>query len=277
MHLGHLGQASIAPKPAAYKAMWESSYEQSQGSDFRNVSPRGEFGDALDNLPDLNGINPVDLLQTVGNVVTAVGGHWMESKAYADFGQLLSANNVHYSVNNTDAANRLNNHFQSAGWTTLTSTVIGTDVNRPKFALDDNMFDEDQNVLNNFGGGGVEGIIRGALVSVFELSGVVPGYLAGIRYGQGTGEAHATVNLPGNWTETFNASYSTSISPRAIDDQAIPGLEGSSFGSFGREQSQYFFYYLMGQTIKNERVTLDIIGQDFDKEEKFDPPTKYGE
>ena len=274
LHLGHLGQVTVAVKNLAYKEMWIDANQRTQGYDLEHMSPRGQLASLT---ADVDGISPVEMINGMGNIAGGLGGHWGESRMYAELGNVLSVGGVHYSNRDTDIARRLDKNMP--GMTEMTSSILGSDKHRPKFAFDDNLVDSEQNLMENFSGGtGMSGLVTGALASLLELTGMGPGYLAGIRYGDGSGSATAEVDLQNrllSYTHTFENSYSTALSPLAGDNSAIPGLVDDSFGSVGRENYQWLFYYLMGQTILNQRVNLDIVDQDFDKNDSFTPAERY--
>lgn len=274
LHLGNLGQVTVAVKNVAYQEMWRDANEKTQGSSLAHVSPRGQL---LEMTPDHNGFTPVSMINSVSNGVGGLGGHWGEARMYTELGAALSLGGVNYRNSDTTAATRLNNNMP--GYLNMTSSIIGTGNHRPKFALDDNLADSEQNLMENFSGqSGISGMISGGLASLLEISGIGPGMLAGIRYGDGQGSASAEVDLQNRLlqhTASYSFTYSTALSPLAGTQAIIPGVVDASFGDIGREQYQWFFYYLTGQTISNFRVSLDVAEQDFDGNDSFSPADRY--
>ncbi len=280
LHLGRAGIASVAVFPAAYQDMWVDHNEQSTGMHLANMSPRAELAGVV---PDLNGFHLVDIGDSAISAAVGVGGHWGESKAHLELSRLLSFGGVNYGSGDTDAATRLNNHFGTggAGPLSLTSSVIGSENYRPKWAFDDNLLDSGSNIFDTVTGTDISvgGIIQSAMSVFFEATGAVPSVFAGIRYGEGRGEAQTMtdVRIMYEWTSQYwYASYATALSPNAHDDQSIPWVD-YQIGEIGREQHQYGFYYLTGQTISNQFVTLDIVKQELSGSDSFDAVGKYGE
>ncbi len=276
MHLGHLGQTTVAVKTDAYGAMWAESYRLTQATidDEPGVySPRSQLMDAM---PD--GVSAPEIVGSLDAAAAAIGGHWGEAMFKANLTPILSGGQISHTNQDTDAAKRLNENVNiTTAPHQVMSDIIGESRDhRPSYAVNDNLGDD--NIANHFDDvDGLSGIISSALSSVLTASGVVPGLFAGVRTGDAEGSASSTVEYSNRFlshSDTYSASYRTGLSPYAGDTSAIPGFD-VDFGSFGREQAQWFFYYITGQTVTNKRVSLNLLEIEYDTSEIINNPTRY--
>lgn len=276
MQLGHMGQTTVAVKTSAYGGMWEESYRLTQATidDEPGVySPRSQLMDAV---PE--GVSAPEVVEGLDAAAAAVGGHWGEAMFKANLALVLSGGQINHRDKDTDAATRLTEkvNITSEPHMVMTKIIGENRDHRPSFAVNDNLADD--NIANHFDDTeGVSGVISSALSSVLTASGVVPGLFAGVRNGDAESEATSTVEYSNRFLPheaTYRAKYVTGLSPYAGDTSAIPGFD-IDFGSFGREQAQWLFYYATGQTVTNKQVSLNLLELEYDDAEVFHKPERY--
>lgn len=275
MQLGNMGHATVKVKTAAYGEMWEKSYEMTNYTIDENqavYTPRAELFDAV---PD--GFSANEILDSVDSIATGAGGHWGESMLKANLAPLLSGGQISHHSGETSAAERLSElGISSAPHTVMTEIIGESRGTRTSFAVNDNLADD--SIMNHTedmqGGSGIASSIVGGLTTGL---GVIPSLFAGVRHGEAQGTATADVEYTNRFlphSTTFSAGYTTGLSPHAGDESSIPGMEGQ-FAGIGREETQYLFYYLTGQTVDNKRVALNILDPEWDESQNFDNPTRY--
>lgn len=260
MQLGHLGQSTVAVKTTAYSQMWEKSYEKTDSSIDEKPEVYTPRDDLLDALPD--DLDAQEVVASADAAATGAGGHWGEALMRTQMAPFLSGFQVGPGYNNTDAANRLHSNLNLTNPSSTMDTIIGEDRDtRTSFAVNDNIIDDNigDHVTDMQDGSSVASGLVGAMT---QASGAVPSLFAGVRHGEGQGSAKAEIEYSNRFLPheyTYTASYATSLSPAAGEDGAIPGVDGLEFGSLGREQQQYAFYYLTGQSVDNKRNMLDVL------------------
>jgi hypothetical protein len=276
LHLANMGQTTVAVKKAAYSNMWSESYRLTQATITEEpgvYSPRSAFMDAM---PD--GVSASSAIGSLDSIAEGIGGHWGEAMFKTNLAPLLTGGQITHTSQDTEASVRLNENVNiTTGPHQVMTEIIGESrQHRPAFAVNDNLGDD--NLANHLDGmDGISGVISSALSAGLTASGVVPGLFAGVRSGDAEGTASGSVDFDTNllaFSDEYSVTYRTGLSPHAGDTSVIPGFD-IEFGAFDRENAQWFFYYITGQTVTNKRVSLNLLDIEYDTGEEFHNPSRY--
>lgn len=286
--LGRLGEASVAVKTHAYKAMWGDTIVRTT-DDWKAMTPRSKLdnplkqvigqviGSAVDNFTDgLPGeikINIPGATNVDGaDGAVGLGGHWGEAEYYGSFGATVTQGEIDHRAHNHRLA-----QIDSAAGASTTQILGPSGSSKPRLALDDNLMSNtafEGFELSNLWAGptslkdlfdNAKSTAAGGVSDVFydliSGSGFIPGVMAGIRYGRGIGVASTDVKINNglfDYSANYQGVYMTAPSPY-------------TGGKLNSEKLHWLFYVGGTQLNHNQRHMLNLVKANLETDDLENP------
>lgn len=223
LDLAALGQQSVVNKVEASRKMWKRTYRAERATS--RMSPRSQLAGAVDDLMQSRGA------AAARGLLDGTGGHWSESHVAARHTGRLYATS--YTSERTPRARRLQQHGSPDP---QTPELLG-EARLTRQLVDDALTPGDLGSLKRAASGGGWGAVAFVSGALTQITGAVPGALAGIRYGDVEATHETSITIFTGRTFEFRARYSTAVSPSPVEHAELK--QWTSGWVLGQSQCAY--------------------------------------